>query len=145
SFRQLREKTNQLANALKAHGVEQNDRVLVKLPNCPEFLYAYYACWTIGAMVVVAPNLLRKEEVTYRANDSEARAFIASSETWPELEEYAREFTTVEKIIAVGECKEGHLFYDDIIRGQSTSCEVTDTEKFHPALLLYSSGTTGKP
>src|SRR5512136_2992074 len=50
TFRELQKKTNQLANGLKGLGIERNDRVLVKLPNCPEFLYAYYACWTIGAV-----------------------------------------------------------------------------------------------
>jgi 2-aminobenzoate-CoA ligase len=145
TFQELQKKTNQLANGLKRLGIERNDRVLVKLPNCPEFLYAYYACWTIGAVVVVAPNLLRKDEVVFRANDSGARAFIVSSETGPDLEDCRTQFTTVDKIIVVGERKEGYLSYDDIIKGQSAECEVADTEKYHPGLLLYSSGTTGKP
>jgi 2-aminobenzoate-CoA ligase len=145
TFRELKKRTNQLANGLKGLGVERNDRVLIKLPNCPEFLYAYYACWTIGAIVVVAPNLLRKEEVIFRGNDSEARAFIVSSDTGPDLDGSAAEFTTVVQIIAVGERKAGYLFYDDLVKEQSEECEVADTEKYHPGLLLYSSGTTGKP
>lgn len=145
TFRELQKSTNQLANALKGLGVERNDRILIKLPNCPEFLYAYYACWTIGAMVVVAPNLLRKEEVIFRANDSEAKAFIVGSDTWPEIEGSVTQFTTVDQIIVLGERKEGCLLYDDIIKDQSDECEIADTEKYHPALLLYSSGTTGKP
>jgi 2-aminobenzoate-CoA ligase len=145
TFRELQKRTNQLANALRGLGVEQNDRVMIKLPNCPEFIYGFYACWTIGAMVVVAPNLLRKEEIVYRANDSEAKVFIVSSSTWPELEECARQFTSIEEIVAVGERKEGYLFYDDIVRDQSGKCEIVDTAKYHPGLLLYSSGTTGKP
>jgi 2-aminobenzoate-CoA ligase len=145
TFRELQEKTNQLANALKGIGVEQNDRVLVKLPNCPEFLYAYYACWTIGAIVVVAPNLLRKEEIVFRANDSGAKAFIVSADTWPDFEECVTQFATIKQFIVVGERKEGYLFYDDIVKEQANECEVVITEKYQPGLLLYSSGTTGKP
>lgn len=145
TFLELQKRSNQLANALKGLGVDQNDRVLVKLPNCPEFLYAYYGCWTIGALVVVAPDLLRKEEIIYRANDSEAKVFIVSSNTWPELEECVPQFKTIEKIIVVGDRKEGCLFYDDLVSNRPDECEIADTDKYHPALLLYSSGTTGKP
>jgi 2-aminobenzoate-CoA ligase len=145
TFRELKTQSNKLANALKAIGVGQNDRVMIKLPNCPEFLYAYYGCWTIGAVVVVAPNLLRKEEIIYRANDSEAKVLIVSSSTWPELPECTPEFKTIEKIIVVGERKEGYLFYDDLVGNESDACDIANTGKFHPALLLYSSGTTGKP
>ncbi|MCG6534937.1 MAG: long-chain fatty acid--CoA ligase, partial [Syntrophales bacterium LBB04] len=145
SFSKLRQRTNQLANALTSLGIEENDRVMVTLPNCPEFLYAYYACWTIGAIVVVAPNLLRKEEIVYRANDSEAKAFIVSSDRWPDLEEVAPQLNTVDHIIVAGERRKGYLFYDDVISGQSQECEIADTDKYHSALLLYSSGTTGRP
>jgi 2-aminobenzoate-CoA ligase len=145
TFRQLRARSNRLANALKAFGVEASDRVMVKLPNCPEFLYAYYGCWTIGAMIVVAPEALRQEEVVFRANDSEAKVLIASSGTCADLDVCAPEMKTVEKIIIVGERKEGYLCYDDVVQGQPHTCEIADTDKFHPALLLYSSGTTGKP
>jgi 2-aminobenzoate-CoA ligase len=145
TFRELQRETNRLANALKGLGVKENDRVLVKLPNCPEFLYAYYGCWTIGAMVVVAPDLLKKEEIVYRANDSEAKVFLASSNTWPELEECVGEFKSIQMIIVVGERKDGYSFYDDVVSGEPAECEIADTDKYHPALLLYSSGTTGKP
>ena len=145
TFRDLRKRTNRLANALKGLGVGPYDRVMVKLPNCPEFLFAYYACWTIGAMVVVVPELLKGEEIIHRANDSEAKVFLVSSGSWPELEACVPRFRNIERIIAVGERRDGYLFYEDAVEGQPDECEIEDTDRYHPALLLYSSGTTGKP
>lgn len=145
TFSELRKRVNKLANGLKNLGVGKNDRVCIRMPNCPEFIYSVHACWTIGAIPVMVTNLLRKREIVHRANDSEAKVFICSSDTWMDMDESIPEFKTVEKTIVVGERKEGCLFYDDLVRDQSEECEIEDTDKLDIVKLLYSSGTTGMP
>jgi len=145
TFTEVIKNTNKLANALKELGVEQYERIMLRLPNCPEFIYAYYACWTIGAIPVLVPNMLRKEEILHRANDSEAKVFIVGSTVWMDVEESIPHFKTVRKIVVVGERKEGQLFYDDLVKDQSDECEPIDVNRYDPVMLLYSSGTTGAP
>ena len=141
---EMRRNINKLANGLKSLGAERNDRILVRGPNCPHFMYAQYACWTIGAIPVLIPSLLRADELIYRADDLEARFFIVNSDTWLDMDKAAGQFHTIEKIIVFGERKPGYLFYDEIIEDQSEECAIEETSRHDIGRIIYSSGTTGR-
>ena len=59
-----------LGNALKKLGVEQGDRVILQMPNCPEVLQSFQAIWKIGAVVVPINYLVGAEEISYIYKDS---------------------------------------------------------------------------
>lgn len=145
TFSELRKNVNKVANALRNLGVEKNDRVMLRAPNIPEFIYALYACWTIGAIPVMVMPLLRAAEIAHRGNDSEAKIMIVSSDAFMDIDKAIPEIKTLENVITIGERKPGCLFWDDIIKNQPTECEIEDTNKDDIARLLYSSGTTGLP
>ena len=145
TFLEFRERISRLANGLRSLGVGKIDRVMLRMPNIPEFIYAVYACWAIGAIPVMVMPLLRKGEMIHRANDSEAKIMLVSSEAFMDVDEAVPEFKAVEKVITVGERKEGYLFYDDVVKEQPTECEIEDTNRDDIIRILYSSGTTGMP
>ena len=143
--RTLRKKVNQTANALKSLGVQTNDRVVIRSQNIPEFLYVQYACWTIGAIVVLQNPLGRAEEIAWKANDSAAKVYVVNTGGMTDMDEAAPQFQTVHHKILIGGEEDGYLNFGELIEGQPDECEILDTDKDQVVRLLYTSGTTGKP
>ena len=76
TYRQLSEHIQRLAAALHARGVAQGDRVVLLLPNCPQFVIAYYALQRLGAVAVLANPLNVERELLFKFRDSGAKGVI---------------------------------------------------------------------
>jgi len=63
SFEELNASCLKLANVLKEKGVSKGDKVAICLPNCPEYVYSYLACFFLGAVVVPLDFMLKSEEL----------------------------------------------------------------------------------
>ncbi|GAQ59576.1 long-chain-fatty-acid--CoA ligase [Streptomyces acidiscabies] len=143
SYAQVDGAAAQVANLLVAAGIRPGDKVALSMPNLPYFTFAYYGILKAGATVVPLNVLLKPREIAYHLRDSDAKAFIAFSGT-PELPigEYARE--AVDGVDGVG------LFVVDPARelpwaGQAPVFETVVTDEDDTAVILYTSGTTGRP
>jgi long-chain acyl-CoA synthetase len=136
TFADLDERARRLAGVLRDAGVQRGQHVALMLPNTPEFAVAYFACHYLGAPVVPLNILLVADEVTYHLDDSEAVAFIVH----PTLLERARPGYE-----SAAHC--GRLFVvDEVLRQTATPVdEVPDTMPDDTAVILYTSGTTGRP
>jgi long-chain acyl-CoA synthetase len=77
SFRELDALSDRFAALLQARGVRSGDRVAVFLPNCPQFLVAFYGILKLGAVHVPVNPLFRAQEVLYQLQDSGARVLLA--------------------------------------------------------------------
>ena len=145
TYSDMQKRVNRLANALKGLGIEKNDRVMLRSPNNPEIFSAYFACWRIGAIPVLTQHLLRAEEITYRANDSEAKAMIVSSDTFADVADCLDQMKTVKEIIVFGKRIQGFHFYDDLVGNQPDHIPTEEIGRDDYFRIIYSSGTTGKP
>jgi long-chain acyl-CoA synthetase len=76
SYRELREASDRLANALAALGVKKGDRVALYLLNSPQFIIAYFAALKCGATVTPISPVYTSHEVRYQLEDSGARAIV---------------------------------------------------------------------
>jgi long-chain acyl-CoA synthetase len=76
SYRELREATDRLANALAAHGVKKGDRVALYLLNSPQFIIVYFAALKCGATVTPISPVYTSHEVRHQLNDSGARVVV---------------------------------------------------------------------
>jgi long-chain acyl-CoA synthetase len=76
SYRELREATDRLANALAARGVKKGDRVALYLLNSPQFIIAYFAALKCGATVTPISPVYTSHEVRYQLQDSGARVVV---------------------------------------------------------------------
>lgn len=76
SYRELREATDRLANALAAHGVNKGDRVALYLLNSPQFIIAYFAALKCGATVTPISPVYTSHEVRFQLEDSGARVLV---------------------------------------------------------------------
>src|SRR5215831_7800499 len=66
TFADLESESNRLAHALGALGLQQGDRLGIFLPNCPEFVYGFYAASKLGAVASPLNSAYREREVTYQ-------------------------------------------------------------------------------
>lgn len=145
TYRQMQVMINKLANALRELGIEKNDRVMLRSENNPQIFAAYFACWRIGAIAVLTHHLLRAEEIAFRANDSQAKALVASRKGFDDVKEARARFQTVQHIVLLGGTEENCLSYDDLTAGQPEEAETVESGKNDLLRIIYSSGTTGNP
>ncbi|HEV2724598.1 MAG TPA: long-chain fatty acid--CoA ligase [Thermoleophilaceae bacterium] len=134
----LKEGSARMAGLLKEKGVEEGDRVAVMLPNVPYFPVAYYGALSAGAVVVPMNVLLKAREVQFYLEDSGAKVLIA----WGDFEEAAlagAEAAGAEYVpVKPGE-------FEQLLGGTDPHYELADCAGDDTAVLLYTSGTTGKP
>ncbi len=145
TYLELQKDVNRLANALSDLGIEENDRMMLRTPNIPEYLVSNLACWKMQAIPVLVNPMLRKEEISYRANDSEAKAIIVDAESLNDVEKAKNELDTIEHIIVIDYEKEEYISFNKLMEGKSSNFEAYDSHKDDIARLIYTSGTTGKP
>src|SRR5438105_4241580 len=86
TYSELLENTNRVGNVLRGLGVRSEERVLLLLPDTPEFLYAFFGAIKIGAVAVPLNTLLKQQEYEYLFNDARARVLIASAVQFAELQ-----------------------------------------------------------
>ena len=136
TFEDLRKDANRVANGLKARGIREGDRVAVCMPMVPEILSILYGCFKVGAIVVPIFAGFGKGAIAARIHDSGARIL------------FTQEFLTRRgKLIPLAD-KMPEMDtpgYREFVEGQSTEFETASLDSEALALMLYTSGTTGKP
>jgi long-chain acyl-CoA synthetase len=158
-YRTLDSRANQVANLLVSKGIRPGDKVALSCPNVPDFPIAYYGILKAGAVVVPLNVLLKGREVAFHLLDSEARAYLCFEGT-PELPmaraglEGFSEADDCEHFILIGAGTTGLAGpsgYDGVetlaqgVADQPTTFDTVVTEAADTAVILYTSGTTGRP
>ncbi len=140
SFGAIARLSSQLANLLAGQGVRRGDRVMVMLPRLPQWQIGMVACLKLGAIPIPCIDMLTEKDVLYRAAHSGA---VAAITTRAQTAKFA-DATGVYARIAVGGAP-GWLDFDATVASQSTYFECADMGLEEPALLYYTSGSTGLP
>jgi long-chain acyl-CoA synthetase len=127
-----------LAGWLRDHGVRPGDRVGIMLPNVPDFAVIYYGVLRAGATVVPMNVLLKQREVAFYLGDSGARLLFA----WSGFAEAAEAGAAAAgaRCVVLGP---GDLA--GLTAGSAPVAEPADREPADTAVILYTSGTTGRP
>jgi len=148
TYGELQRLINSFGNALKGLGVGVGDRVMLRLPNIPEFLISHLAAQKIGAVSVPVHPLSRAKEISYLAGDCEAKVLITSAQLTEEIARARDSLRTVNHIIVVnGEASFPHLHFEDLMEKFKDifKLEAVRVDQDEIALLQYTSGTTGVP
>ncbi|HRF09642.1 MAG TPA: AMP-binding protein, partial [Xanthobacteraceae bacterium] len=148
TFRQWRDRSARLANALLGLGLQKGDRVCVLAYNCVEWLEIYAAMAFSGLVMVPINFRLLGPEIEFIAGNCEAQAMIVQDELVPVLEPVRGNLNIPQSnFIAFGSkpADGNYIAYEDLLsrasdRAPEASVAVTD-----PWALMYTSGTTGKP
>ncbi len=144
TYAQLWGHAKQYAAVLREKGVGPGDRVALLLPNTPHFPLAYFGTLALGAIAVPVHALLNASEIEYVLTDSGAKALICAA---PLLGEGAKgaELAGV-PVLAVMDGGDATIERIDTMALSATPIEAfIPREPEDTAVILYTSGTTGKP
>jgi benzoate-CoA ligase family protein len=146
SYQQLLERTNQSGNALRQLEVGSGERVVLILPDSPEFLYCFFGAIKIGAVAVPTNPQLKPAEYEYVLNDTQARVVLISDALLPQLQSIPRgHLKYLGEIVVVGERFRPHLSFHQLVASASPDLEAQPASADDAAFWLYSSGSTGPP
>jgi len=141
SYAAFAEETRAYAAGLAAHGVGQGDFVVIHLENCPEFLFAWYACSRLGAVAVTTNTRSAPDELAYFLDHSRAVAAI----TEPRYLEAVRAAGTALRWIACTGPEQAGALAFDALHGDPDAVPQRPADPHLPNSVQYTSGTTSRP
>jgi long-chain acyl-CoA synthetase len=143
TYKELDQAGNRLANAFAAHGIKKGDRVALYLPNIPEFAICYLAAVKIGAIAVSVNPMLKSEELKYLLNDSGSKLICTVEELLPHV--VTNDYPTVTHVLVCEGDSAGNPTLADWSNAGTIDGKSVEMNPQDPAVLLYTSGTTGFP
>jgi acetyl-CoA synthetase len=145
TYERLGEAVNQLANGLIKMGVAPGDRVAVALGQRPETVVAHMAAYSVGAVSLPLSALFGPEAMETRLRDSEAHVAIVDSASSGAVLAALDRCPQLQQIIGIGFADERVLPWRSLLARQPVDFKPVETRASDPAILLYTSGTTGAP
>jgi len=161
TFDQVRLLSLRLANALQALGVTKGDRVALHLPNCPQYVLAYYATLFVGAIVVNVNPLYTVPELRHAAEMTEPKAWITSDLTLPNVRTLVQS-VEIPAVVATRvtdfiegvprstaedlDLERGWHHFSNLVEGcTSDKRPRLEISQDDPAVIVFTGGTTGTP
>lgn len=147
SFAHLERRVYRLANALVSLGIEQGDRVVIWLENTPEFLEIEQAIFVSGYVRTALSPRLHVREVVDIINDCTASVVLTDAGRATELARRRSDMPSLCSLVGVGDAdQDGVVGYADLLASAPADPPTrTTTAVGDVAVLLYTSGTTGRP
>ncbi|OJZ70335.1 long-chain fatty acid--CoA ligase [Mycobacterium paraffinicum] len=142
----LRQRVTALAGALSRRGVGFGDRVMVLMLNRTEFVESVLAVNMLGAIAVPLNFRLTPAEIAFLVQDCEARVMITESVLAPVATGVREVEPLVGTIVVAGGAGDDSVLgYEDLINERRALHDPVDIPNDSPALIMYTSGTTGRP
>lgn len=168
TYEQLWDSVRQFSYALNETGIRKGDRIVFFLPNCPQFIIAYYAALLLGAVIVPTNPLYSEKELEFQIRDSGAETLITLDLLYPQVHK-VRSSLQLKRII-IGkvqdylpplkkliypiiaqkgtenipiEEKDGMVLFQKLMKKNSPACAYPDVSWDELAILQYTGGTTG--
>ena len=167
SYRKLRELADRFATALTDLGVEKGDRIALFLPNCPQYVIAFYGILKAGGIVVPNNPLLSEDELLYQTKDCNPKIIVTLdlAMLYPKVVEVKKK-AGIENIIVssfrdclpfpknilfpllkrnqIAKVKEKVYWFEDLLKKAKKDLEV-EVNSEDVAAIFYTAGTTGNP
>jgi acetyl-CoA synthetase len=146
TYHALQQQADRLSNALASLGVRRGDTVAIILPQRPETAIAHIACYQLGAIAVPLSFLFGPDALEYRLNDSAAKIVFVDAASLPNLAPLRDRLPHLRHVIGVAGARESWtVAWEALQEKSSTQFTRVATRAIDPALLVYTSGTTGPP
>ena len=145
TYERLAATANQLANGLIRMGVTRGDRVALILGQRPETVVAHIAIYSVGAVVLPLSNLFGPEALEQRLRDAQVRIALFDDLSAPNVLACLARCPTLTQLVGVNVEDERVLSWNKLLVRQPTTFKPVVTRADEPAILLYTSGTTGAP
>ena len=146
TFLELSNLTNQIGNALLSLGFKKGDRLIIRLPNIPEFPLAFLGAIKIGSVPIPSSSMLTSEEIGYILDDSGAKAVITTPDLFEEVEVNMGKHKAFNEVIIVGSpIPSGCIDFNELANKCNHELDAPETNSNDMAYICYTSGTTGYP
>jgi len=143
TYRELERAACALANHLRSLGLGRGDMVAVMLPNCPEFVIAYFGIQKIGGVAVTLHVQSTSYELRHLLGNSDAKCLITQGALAKRFEEIRDELPLCRRLITTNGLEEDSPFREIIAKGPF-STEIPEIDGDDPAVMIYTAGLTGK-
>ncbi len=145
SYGWLRETSNRLANALRAHGIARGDRVAIMLPQTPEVVASHVATYKLGAVALPLAVLFGSDALAYRLQDSGAKALVTNALGLSKLAEIRDQVPGLAIVLSIDGAGDGAAGFEETLARAASDFTAVETTPDDPAMMIYTSGTTGQP
>jgi 2-aminobenzoate-CoA ligase len=150
TYRALQASIDRVGAGLRALGLGEEDRVLLRAPSIPPALVANFAVIKIGGVVVPTSPLFSRAEVAHIANVTEASALVVAAPLLEEVEKARGDLPTVRHIVVIGgdaaDLKaRGYIPWAELAARGPERLEPVRRDRMAVSVLLFTSGTTGLP
>jgi long-chain acyl-CoA synthetase len=144
TYRELEQAACALANHLRSLGLDKGDKLAVMLPNCPEFIIAYFGIQKMGGVAVTLNVQSTSYELRHLLENSDSKCLITQGTLAKRFEEIRDELPLCRHLITTNGPEEASPFSEIIATGPFTT-EIPELEDDDPAVMIYTAGLTGKP
>ncbi|WP_412064147.1 AMP-binding protein [Rhizobium sp. SYY.PMSO] len=145
TYGELRDRSASFANALVALGVGAGDRVALLLPQSFETVVAHVAIYKMGAIALPLALLFGAEALEYRLKASGASVLVTNRFGLRRLRPIRDRLPELAQVISIDGAEEGVAGFADLVAAHPPLFDVADTGPDDPALMIFTSGTTGPP
>lgn len=143
--------SNRAGNALRELGVEIEDRVLMVLPDCPEFVWTWFGAARIGAVITMVNPLLPAVDYEYYLDYTRARVAVVHASVLSVFAEAMKTARYLRGVLVVGQRGDvvvpqaKTLDFKNAIETADEECMPAETKRDDIAIWLFTSGSTGHP
>lgn len=148
TYGQTARESDRFGDALRTLGVLAEERVLISLPDSPEFVAGIFGTLRIGGVVGMVNSLLPAEDLAYFVEYTRCRVLLCDPDVAHKLAPLVGRFGLLKAIVVVGAPVPGGATfhaYSDLVRRAKDKIEPFPTTRDDPAYWLFTSGSTGKP
>ncbi|MCZ6691948.1 MAG: benzoate-CoA ligase family protein [Planctomycetota bacterium] len=145
TYRQVVDDSHRMGNVLRDLGIEMEDRVLIALPDCPEFAATWFGTLKIGAVFAMVNPRLQTKDYEYYLDYSRAKVLVCDEEVRDKIRPIVKDARYLKKVVVRGVPDDGQLSYEETMRKASSDLPMADTTRDDVAGWLFTSGSTGHP
>ena len=144
TYRELNRAACAMGNHLRSLGLGKGDTIAVMLPNCVEFVIAYFGIQKMGGVAVTLNVQSTPYELLHLLGNSDTKCLITQGILAKRFEEIRKELPLCRHLITTNGLEEDSPFREIIAKGPFTE-EIPDLAGDDPAVMIYTAGLTGKP